>query len=112
MNIIALLLALIMVESSGNDLAKGDIDSFYGPAYGCMQITPAVVSEVNHEYGDNYTHEDMFNRDISIDVFIKYTNIYCGEDASFKERCIRWNPGDKDYWNKISVELDKMNVAY
>ncbi len=53
-----LISALIIVESSGNDLAIGD----NGRALGPLQIHRGVVQDVNRITGSHYRHQDMTNR--------------------------------------------------
>ena len=53
-----LISALIIVESSGNDLAIGD----NGRAIGPLQIHRGVVLDVNKFTGSHYRHQDMTNR--------------------------------------------------
>ena len=75
--IIQLALAIIIVESGGNDSAIGDD----GQAYGCMQMHSAYVQDVNRILQeDRYSHEDAFNRKHAIDMFTIYMLHYCTEE--------------------------------
>ena len=55
---IKLILAIITVESGGDNYAVGD----NGNAYGCLQIWPAYVQDANEYAGTSFTHEDAFNQ--------------------------------------------------
>jgi len=118
MTLLSLILAIIMVESGGDIYAVGD----NGKAYGCMQIHQAVVTDVNRVYGTTYTHDDMFNRGYSIDVFIKYTDLYCtkrrlGREPTFEDLARCWNGGPMGYkkkstikyWEKVKKEMENGN---
>lgn len=107
---IKLINSVIMVESSGNDLAHNLSED----AVGCLQIRPIMVREVNRllkRRGESrsYTLEDRWNRRKSIEMFLVFNkNI-----SSFEEQCRRWNGGPNGmnktatikYWNKV---LNKM----
>ena len=70
-----LILALIAVESSGNDLAIGD----GGLAYGALQLHACYVADASEYAGRNWTHEDAFDRDVAIDIFLAYMSRYATE---------------------------------
>jgi hypothetical protein len=103
-----LISALIIVESSGNDLAIGD----QGRAIGCLQIHKAVVLDVNRITGSHYRHQDMTNRVQARAVCEAYLKHY-GRGATTEQLARRWNggpTGDRKaatvaYWAKVQKEL-------
>ena len=103
-----LISALIIVESSNNDLAVGD----QGKAIGCLQIHKAVVLDVNRITGSHYRHQDMTNRVAARAVCEAYLRHY-GKGKTIEEQSRIWNggpTGDKKqatlgYWNKVSKHI-------
>lgn len=63
-HLIALIVLLVQLESSGNNLAVGD----GGRSHGCLQISAAVVQDVNAAYGTTYDHQDAYNRQRSREI--------------------------------------------
>jgi len=111
-----LLLALIIVESGGNDKA---INSH---ATGCLQITPILVKDVNRIAGTNYTLEDRFERQKSIEMAQIYLQYYgkvytkkTGKEPDNEILARIWNGGPngwqktstEDYWLKVDKEIKK-----
>lgn len=114
-------LAIISVESQGNDNAIGDKGLLHH-AYGPMQIRQPVCDDVNRLYHSAYVSEQMLgNRQLSIDIFRKYVNIYLSPVNQTPENCARlWNggpaavhPGTTQYqattvyWHRVQAELTK-----
>jgi len=103
-----LISALIIVESSGNDLAVGD----GGKAIGPLQIHRGVVLDVNRITGSNYRHQDMTNRAQARAVCEAYLRHY-GKGATTEQLARRWNGGPKGdtktsteaYWAKVKKHL-------
>ncbi len=103
-----LISALIIVESSNNDLAIGD----QGKAIGCLQIHKAVVLDVNRITGSNYRHSEMTNRVAARAVCEAYLKAY-GKGASTEQLARRWNGGPtgdrksatEAYWAKVKKHL-------
>lgn len=103
-----LLLAIIMVESSGNPNAVGD----NGLAVGILQIHSILVQDVNRIAGTEYTPADRLDVDKSIQMFIIYTNHYtpCWTPELVAKR---WNGGPRGerkqaterYWIKVQTEV-------
>ena len=99
-----LISALIIVESSGNDLAIGD----NGRALGPLQIHRAVVLDVNRITGSHYRWESMTNRVQARAVCAAYLTHY-GRGATTEQLARRWNggpTGDRKtatvaYWRRI-----------
>jgi hypothetical protein len=103
-----LISALIIVESSGNDLAIGD----QGRAIGCLQIHKAVVADVNKFTGSNYQWQQMTNRVQARAVCQAYLTHY-GRGATTEQLARRWNGGPagdrksatEAYWAKVKKQL-------
>ena len=103
-----LISALIIVESSGNDLAIGD----NGRAVGPLQIHRGVVQDVNRFTGSNYRWEAMTNRAQARAVCQAYLMHY-GRGATTEQLARRWNggpTGDRKtatvaYWRRVQKEM-------
>lgn len=104
-----LISALMIVESSNNDMAIGD----QGRAIGCLQIHRAVVLDVNRITGSHYRHQDMTNRAQARAVCEAYLKHY-GKGCTTEQLARKWNgggpAGDKKkateaYWNKVRKHL-------
>ena len=103
-----LISALIIVESSNNDMAIGD----QGRAIGCLQIHRAVVLDVNRITGSHYRHQDMTNRAQARAVCEAYLTHY-GRGATTEQLARRWNGGPtgdrksatEAYWAKVKKQL-------
>jgi hypothetical protein len=103
-----LISALIIVESSNNDLAVGD----QGRAIGCLQIHKAVVLDVNRIIGSHYKHSEMTNRAAARAVCQAYLTHY-GKGATTEQLARRWNGGPtgdrksatEAYWSKVKKHL-------
>ena len=103
-----LITALIVVESSGNDMAIGD----NGRAIGPLQIHKAVVIDVNRITGSHYRHQDMTNRAQARAVCEAYRRHY-GRGKSLEQQARIWNGGPtgdrksatEAYWRKVQKAL-------
>ena len=104
-----LISALIIVESSNNDLAVGD----QGRAIGCLQIHKAVVVDVNRITGSHYKHSEMTNRVAARAVCEAYLTHY-GKGKTTEEQARIWNGGPQGhkkktatqaYWAKVKKNL-------
>lgn len=115
-----LLLALIFVESSGNDKAIN------GEVAGCLQITPVVVKDVNRIAGAKFTLEDRFDRQKSIEMSQIYLTFYgkvytkkTGKEPDNEIYARIWNGGPngwqksrtEDFWLKVKSEIEKQQSA-
>ena len=109
MNLNNLISALMIVESSNNDLAIGD----QGRAIGCLQIHKAVVVDVNRITGSHYRHQDMTNRMQARAVCQAYLTHY-GKNKTTEEQARIWNGGPQGhkkktatqaYWAKVKKNL-------
>jgi hypothetical protein len=111
-----LLLALIIVES------HGDNNAINGSAAGCLQITPMVVEDINRFAGTNFTLDDRFDREKSIQmakIYLKYYGeVYTKKTGKQPDNEIYariWNGGPngwqksstEDFWLKVKKELEK-----
>ncbi len=101
-----LFLAIISVESGGNDAAYNAREN----AAGCAQIRLICLIDVNR-LGYNYTPEDRFNRQKSYEIFCIYVTHY---GARTPEQAARiWNGGPRgaskkatlSYWNKVKSAM-------
>jgi len=118
-NIMTLIMVLIQVESAGNDLAIGD----GGKAYGCLQMHAAYVQDAAEFAGEDWVHEDAFDRETSIEIFLAYMGRYATEDRLGRkvsaEDIARIHNGGLygynrkatlKYWNKVRAKLvDTLN---
>ncbi len=114
MNIMTLILALITVESSGNDQAIGD----NGLAYGALQIHASYAADAAEFAGKDWKHEDAFDREKSIDMFLAYMSRYAtekriGRPVTIQDIARIHNGGPNGYkkeatlvyWEKVKKEL-------
>tara|TARA_R100000278_G_scaffold57019_1_gene47012 strand:- start:115 stop:483 length:369 start_codon:yes stop_codon:yes gene_type:complete len=117
--IITLVLALIQVESNNNNDAIGDC----GKAYGCLQIHQSYVTDVAKASGIPYVHEDAFDREKSIDMFLIYMSIYATEARLGRkptaQDMARIHNGGPDgwkkphtikYWKKVEAIIDANTI--
>ena len=103
-----LISALIIVESSGNDMAIGD----NGRALGPLQIHREVVLDVNRFTGSHYRHEDMTNRVAARAVCQAYLEHY-GRGKTTEQQARIWNGGPNGdrksatlaYWRRVQKNL-------
>jgi hypothetical protein len=111
-----LLLALIIVESHGDNKAIN------GDAVGCLQITPVVVEDVNRIAGTNFTLQDRYDRQKSIqmaEIYLKYYGqVYTKKTGKQPDNEIYariWNGGPngwkktstEDFWLKVKKEIEE-----
>jgi hypothetical protein len=118
MNLSNLITALIIVESSGNDLAIGD----NGRALGPLQIHRGVVLDVNRITGSNYRHSEMTNRVAARAVCEAYLKHYVTEKRIGRKPTVAdfakvWNSGPEGfkktcsdkYAAKVQLQTIKQN---
>jgi len=111
-----LIKALINVESSNNDNAYRSCEG----AAGALQIRRTMVRDVNRilkrqKSNQQYTYEDRWDRQKSIEMFNIYCNHYNLVTPEEKARC--WNGGPrglqklstKKYWEKVKKQLAVQN---
>lgn len=104
MTLISLILILIQVESAGDDLAIGD----NGLAYGCLQMHKAYVQDASEYARQDWVHEDAFDRETSIDIFIAYASKYATEKRIGRPVTVqdiaRIHNGGPNGWKKESTK--------
>jgi len=108
MNLNNLITALMLVESSGNDMAIGD----NGRALGPLQIHRGVVLDVNRITGSNYRWESMTNRAAARAVCQAYLEHY-GRGKTTEQQARIWNggpTGDRKavtlaYWRRVQKAI-------
>ena len=106
---LAFILALIAVESGGNDGAVGD----NGRALGCLQIHAGVVADVNRVAGTKFKHRDALDRRNAIYMCRIYLWHHCPPGASLEVMARTWNGGPSgvyssktdNYWSKVRHHL-------
>ena len=104
--------ALIMIESSDNDLAYCAGED----AVGCLQIRRTMVKDINRilkRQGSTlrYSYKDRWTRSKSIEMFNIFCEYYNLSSPEYQARC--WNGGPKGYkkgatkkyWNKVKSFL-------
>ena len=99
-----LIIALITIESGGNDFAIGDD----GKAYGCLQMHAAYVQDAAEHAGKDWIHEDAFQRDVAIQIFMAYMDRYATAERLGHEPTIediaRIHNGGPDGYKKSSTD--------
>ena len=75
MTYLPLIIALITIESNGNNNAIGD----NGEAFGCLQMHAAYVQDAAEYAGEDWVHEDAFDRQTAIEIFEAYMARYATE---------------------------------
>ena len=100
-----LISALIIVESSNNDMAIGD----QGRAIGCLQIHRAVVLDVNRITGSHYRHQDMTNRAQARAVCEAYLK-HWGKGKTTEEQARIWNAGPQGHKKKTATQAYWLKV--
>lgn len=108
-----LLSALIAVESGGNDQAKGRHGEL-GP----LQIKSILVRDVNRFAHTRYTHGQVTNRQVSIDIATRYLAHY-GPNLSDESLARIWQGGPsghkrsatRAYARRVMRQLQSMDDA-
>jgi len=97
----ALIRAVVAVESGGNNYAYNAKEQ----ACGAFQIRPVRLSHYNHETGHNYKLVDMYNYEISKEIFLYFAK---KNGNNFELIARSWNgrgPKTLIYWNKVKAYL-------
>jgi soluble lytic murein transglycosylase-like protein len=115
MTIITLILAIITVESGGDDKAIGD----GGKAYGCLQLHASYVADAAEYAGKDWNHNDAFDRETAIDIVLAYMSRYAtparlGRSVTAEDIARIHNGGPNGYkkpatvayWNKVKAVLE------
>ena len=104
MTYMTLIIALITIESGGNDFAIGDD----GKAYGCLQMHAAYVQDAAEHAGKEWIHEDALQRDVAIQIFMAYMDRYATAERLGHEPTIediaRIHNGGPDGYKKSSTD--------
>lgn len=113
--------AMIFVESRGDSMAVGDTH-LRQPSIGVLQIRPIMVEEINRiskkeGLGKEFSMSDRYSRTKSIEMFNIWRN-YHHSDNNYEAIARTWNGGPNglrnsrtlDYWNKVSRELNNLNL--
>jgi hypothetical protein len=111
---LALIMALIQVESSGRDCVTGD----EGRAIGCLQLHAAYVADAAQYAGEDWTHVDAYDRQTSIEIVSAYMARYAterrlGREVTAQDIARIHNGGPNGYkraatvkyWEKVKKEL-------
>lgn len=119
-----LLTVLINVESGGNDRALGDIRHGQPTAFGCLQISDAVIADVRRISGRSYTRQDAFNRQTAAQICVIYLTHYgtrerLGYEPTMQDYARIWNggptgwknPATLPYWTKVRKELTRLRTT-
>lgn len=116
----ALLSALVMVESGGNNFKVGNEGKTLGP----LQIRKEVVRDVNRYYGTDFKHEDAFDPAKARNIVRKYLQVQMNsgklpEKATHEDLARFYNGGSlgykkkyitDNYWRKVDRELKRLTV--
>jgi len=113
-------MVIIQIESSGNDLAIGDD----GLAFGCLQMHSAYVQDAAQYAKEDWVHEDAFDRETSIDIFIAYMSRYATKERLGRKVTAEdiarihnggpngWKKSATDaYWNKVRKNIIDSKLA-
>jgi murein L,D-transpeptidase YcbB/YkuD len=102
---LALVDAVIQVESGGNDNAQGDL-TLPAHAYGALQIRQGVVDQVNIKLGTQHkSQECLGNRALSLLIWNTYWTIFI-DMVSNEDKTKCWNGGVgwKALYGKVGYE--------
>jgi hypothetical protein len=116
---LTLVLAMIQVESSGNDQAVGD-DGF---SYGCLQLQADYVYDAAAFANQDWKHDDAYDRRKSLKIMSAYMARYATEKRLGRPvtaediarihnggpNGYRWE-STKKYWVKVKAELVNMGA--
>jgi len=118
-SIITLLLAMIQVESSGNNNAIGD----NGASWGCLQLQAAYVQDAAEHAKEDWVHEDAFDRITAMKITMAYMARYATEERLGRpvtaQDIARIHNGGlngykkqatEKYWVKVKAELERMGA--
>lgn len=119
MTYISLIIALITVESNGNDFEIGD----GGKALGCLQMHAAYVQDAAEHAGKDWVHEDALIRDVAVQIFMAYMDRYAtaerlGREPTAEDIARIHNGGPNGYkkkstvkyWVKVKKQLDSYDI--
>ncbi len=96
--------AIYYVESRFNPHAYNDKEK----AYGGLQIRKIRLDDYNKKTGKNYKIEDLYNFEISKEIFLYYANKLKDYETISK----KWNGSGyltEIYWEKVKTYLETKN---
>jgi hypothetical protein len=115
-NLLAVITALIAIESGGNPLAVGD----HGEARGVLQIHQCVIADVNRFAHTRYTWDDAWDEGKSVAICVLYVRHYAtpqrlGHAPTAEDVARVWNggpdgwkkPSTRRYWQGVSARLSR-----
>ena len=115
-----LLSALMLVESNNNPKAV----SPNGKEVGVLQISKAVVTDVNRTYGTHYRLKDRYDVGMSKSICSLYLRKYCTRTRikrpiTDEDLARVWNGGPKGwqkestlfYWERVHAAMQKLSGA-
>ncbi|MCK9544659.1 MAG: hypothetical protein M0R03_21775 [Novosphingobium sp.] len=107
---ISIIKAIEWVESRHNQFAH----NFTEDARGVFQIRKVMIDEING-LGYSYTHDDAWDYDKSVSMFVKYQNRFNPDwDPELAAR--KWNggregekkPSTEQYWRRVEQRIDEL----
>lgn len=99
----ALIRAVVAVESGGDASAYNQKEN----AVGAFQIRQIRVDHYNQLTGKNYSLADMFDYEISKEIFIYFAQ----REPTFEAIARRWNGSGTAtdiYWEQVKAQLNKL----
>jgi hypothetical protein len=111
MNLLTVIIAMIMVESGGNDLAVRPAHTG-GDEVGCLQIKRQTVDDCNRILGrQHFTYADRYSRAKSIEMAQIYFGHY--KPRTYEQAARQWNGGPQGhrkaetikYWEKVKGRM-------
>ena len=113
--------AMIFVESRGDSMAVGDTH-LRQPSIGILQIRPIMVREINRiskkqGLGKEFSMSDRYSKIKSLEMFNIWREYY-HPNSNYEAIARTWNGGPNglrnartlNYWNKVSRELNNLNL--
>lgn len=115
-----LVLALISIESGGNEFACGD----GGEAYGILQLHKEYVQDAAEHAGYSWVHDSAWDPIASVAILNAYMQRYATSDRLLRdvtaEDIARIHNGGPDgykkestilYWKKVQAELHRIGAS-
>jgi|ETNvirenome_6_30_1030629.scaffolds.fasta_scaffold03167_2 hypothetical protein len=115
-----LILAIIMIESSGNEFALNKKEQ----AYGCLQIREAYCKDASEQSHHDWSHREAFDAVAAIQMFEAYMQRYAttqrlGRDVTAEDIARIHNGGPNGYkrsstdayWAKVKQQLLAMGAT-
>lgn len=112
-----LVIAMIAVESGGNEFACGD----GGKAYGILQLHAAYVQDAAEFSGYSWTHDSAWDPIAAVEILHSYMRRYATSERLLRdvtaEDIARIHNGGPDghnkestelYWSKVQKELERI----